>query len=128
MGNGDRPATRAELDAAVARLEGTIGRLRSDMATKAELQSAIERLEGRLTGDMQAMERRLLLEIGNALNIAVEQIGSKIGVVDEKYRPVARQIVTLGADLADHKIDFVLHKRPPSRRTGTRKTPARRAK
>jgi hypothetical protein len=75
---------------------------------------------------MGAMENRLLREIGQAIshavNVVVEQIGSKIGVLQEK---LGADIASLRKDLDEHRNDSSIHLRPsptPPKRAATRKT------
>jgi hypothetical protein len=74
-----------------------------------------------LEKQLAAMEKRLLFEIGNAVNVVIEQIGAKVAVFDEKYDGPVRQV---RADLDAHRADFSLHTRPapsPPKRTSRRK-------
>jgi hypothetical protein len=94
----DEPASKAD----IARLE-------------TRLETEISRLENRLDHRMQSMENRLLLEIGHAINVAVEQIGKQASVVDEKYKDLPPRVATLEA----HAADSTIHVRPtppPARR------------
>ena len=117
----DEPATKKDLQ-----------ELRAEMASKRDLEQLRTELRtemGGLRADMRQMEQRLLLEIGHALNVAVEQIGSKVGFVDDKYRDALPQLGSLRRELDEHRVDFRLHKRPPAaapkRSTAKRKPRAR---
>jgi hypothetical protein len=87
----DQPATKGD----VRRLGEE---LRAELATKAELRSEIDKA---VMGLMQEMARQA--------NIIIEQIGAKIGVVDEKYQDLPPRFEA-------HTQDFVLHNRPPAPR------------
>ena len=74
MADENELATKGDLKAGLDDLEK---RLRA--ASKDDLAA----LEQRLDVKMGAMENRLLREIGQALNVAVEQIGDKVSVLDD---------------------------------------------
>ena len=46
---------------------------------------------------------RLLREIGQALTVAVEQIGGKIDVIDEKYQDIPGRVLRLERDVEELK-------------------------
>jgi hypothetical protein len=73
----------------------------------------MNQLRSEIKADLTGMERRLLLEIGHALTVAVEQIGSKAAVVDEEYGPKPARVTSVERELNKHRQDFLLHKRPP---------------
>src|SRR5688572_12002203 len=97
------PATRSDIVELRAELKGDFAELRTELKGDiaelgTEFKGDIAELRTELRGDidglkreMQGMERRMLLEIGHALNVAVEQIGSKVSVVDEKYQELPRR-------------------------------------
>ena len=60
------------------------------------------------TAKFTSMEKRLLLEMGHAVNVVLEQFGSKVAVIDDKYEGPVRQ---LRADLDAHCANSALHTR-----------------
>ena len=112
MSDEHEPATKADLRQGLQDLEK---RLRGELASKADLAplaskddlAALEqRLETRILGvetKMGEMENRLLREIGQALNVAVEQIGAKVSVLDDKYKDLPGRVAVLERDVADLK-------------------------
>lgn len=108
MSNENDPATKKDLAELAADLT-------TKMASKTDLAAMASK------ADLAAMEKRLLLEIGHAVNVVIEQIGAKVAVIDEKYDGPMRQV---RADLDGHRADFSLHMRPapsPPKRTSRRK-------
>ena len=82
-------ATKAELEAAVATLDATIAKL----ATKVELETwggallaRIESGEQRLVQRMDAMEQRLLVEIGRHTRAVEDTMARSIAALDDKYK------------------------------------------
>lgn len=91
-----------------------------DLVTKGYLreQFSIFRAEfgAELRGEMAAMEKRLLYEIGHAVNVIVEQTGAKVAaVLDDKYAPLQPRIALVERSLEEHRADYTLHKRPRRR-------------
>jgi hypothetical protein len=137
-GDDDQPATqgalravmgelRGEIGALGTELRGEIGALRTELrgeigALGTELRGEIGALGTELRGEMRNMEKRIITELGGviqrAMNIAVEQIGSKVGVVDEKYQDLPGRVSRLEHDVDDLK----LPRHPP---VPPRKRPAR---
>lgn len=115
MSNENGPATKKDL-AALAVAMASKDDLTA-LATKDELTALATK------DDLAALEKRLLREIGHAVNVVIEQIGAKVAVFDEKYDGPVRQV---RADLDAHRTDFSLHTRPapsPPKRTSRRKPP-----
>jgi hypothetical protein len=44
--------------------------------------------------------------------VAVEQIGSKVAVIDEKYQALPARVDSLERIVDEHRADYRLHKRP----------------
>ncbi|HEX7841376.1 MAG TPA: hypothetical protein VF469_28050 [Kofleriaceae bacterium] len=113
MSNENEPATKRDLAELAADLTGK-------MATKDDLAKMATK------DDLAALEKRLLREIGHAVNIVIEQIGAKVAIIDDKYDGPVRQVRT---DLDGHRADFSLHTRPvpsPPKRISRRKPPRSR--
>jgi len=68
-----------------------------------------------LRAEMAAMERRMLAEIGHALDVAVEQLGKHVSVVDDKYRDLPPEVAKIRSDLDEHRGDTRIHRKPASR-------------
>jgi len=66
-------------------------------------------LSADFTAKFTSMEKRLLLEMGHVVNVVIEQIGSKVAVIDDKYEGPMREI---RADLDTHCANSALHTRP----------------
>ncbi len=125
MADENEPATKADLKA----LEN---RLRADLASKADLAAVEQRLDAKIDGvetKMGDMENRLLREIGQALNVAVEQIGAKVSVIDDKYKDLPARVALVERDVADLKSRLTPPPPPTSRKrpatSKRRATPSR---
>jgi hypothetical protein len=101
----DQPATRGDL----RQLET---RLRSDLASKDDVRRLGEDLPGELNVKLSAMEHRLTLEIGRAVNVVAEIIGSNARAVDEKYKDLPNRVAAVERGLEAHAADLRIHKRP----------------
>ncbi|MBI4511259.1 MAG: hypothetical protein HY698_16620 [Deltaproteobacteria bacterium] len=117
---------RGEMKDMEGRLRGEMKQLGDDLRgemkdMEGRLRGEMKQLGDDLRGEMKGMEGRLLREIGLALNVAVEQIGKLVKVVDEKYQEVPARTYELRQDLDDHRSDWRIHKEPsetpPRRRT-----------
>jgi hypothetical protein len=99
----NEPATKGDLSAGLHDLER---RLRAELASKDDLAALEQRLDakiGTLDAKMGAMENRLLREIGQALNVAVEQIGAKVSVLDDKYKDLPARVAVVEREIAELK-------------------------
>ena len=116
VGDDDQPATKGELRSAFAKLDARIDGVETSLGAR------IDGLEASLRSDMRDMERRLVLDLGEvvqrALNITIEQIGSKFSVIDEKYQDLPGRVTKLERDVED-----LQGRQPPS--APQRKRPAR---
>lgn len=78
-----------------------------------------------LLRDLGALEKRMIVgvaaEMARQANIIVEQIGSKIAVVDEKYADVPMRVTSLERRMDHHARDFTLHTKPPAPRRATKR-------
>ena len=91
MANENEPATKGDLNEGLDNLEK---RLHAELASKADLSAGLDSLEKRLRAElaskddlaalekrldakMGALENRLLREIGQALNVAVESLDTR---------------------------------------------------
>ena len=92
MSNENEPATKKDLAELSAKLSADFTELSADFTAK-----------------FTSMEKRLLLEVGHAVNVVLEQFGSKVAVIDDKYEGPVRQ---LRADLDAHCANSALHTRP----------------
>ena len=95
MGEEGQPVTKSELKSELNGLEAKM------VSMEERLEAKMVSMEERLEGKMVSMEERLLREIGHALNVAVEQIGSRFGVVDDKYQDLPGRVTKLEADVAE---------------------------
>jgi len=77
----------------------------NEPATKKDLAE----LSADFTTKMTSMEKRLMLEMGHVANVVLEQFGSKVAVIDDKYEGPVRQ---LRADLDAHCANSALHTWP----------------
>jgi hypothetical protein len=132
MADENQPATKGDLQVGLADLEK---RLRAELASKDDLAALEQRFETRFLGletKMGAMENRLLLEIGHALNVAVEQIGAKVSVLDDKYKDLPARVTVVERDVADLKARLTPPPPPatPKRKAATKHPapPSRRKK
>ena len=121
MADENEPATKGDLNAGLHDLER---RLRAELASKDDLAALEQRLDakiGTLDAKMGAMENRLLREIGQALNVAVEQIGGKVSVLDDKYKDLPARVAVVERDVAELK---ARPPTPPPAKGAMRKRPA----
>jgi hypothetical protein len=75
---------------------------------------------------VDAAERRIILEIGRAVNAVAEQISSNARVVHEKYQDLPPRISTSEQQFTEHAADAKIHKRPPAAKHTRRPTKPRR--
>jgi hypothetical protein len=108
-GDNDKPATKGDVREAIQRLEETM---------RAEIRELA-------VGMPRVMKAMIADETRNALAIQREEFQSWARAFDERSEARLRDVE---GSLAEHKIDFALHKRPPSRKPASRKTSAGRAK
>lgn len=105
-------ATKQELQDAIAPL-----------ATKAELREGLSELRAEMhDGFARLMEAILAVQrsirpaideaVRSATGITEEEWQRRVGVVDEKYKDLPPRVSSVEEDLAAHKQDFRLHKRP----------------
>jgi hypothetical protein len=100
----------------------------NDVATKADVIEQVEQAVTKLSADMAALEKRVLLQIGESANHVVDVLGKQlasqinsafermedhIGVVEDKYSGTPPKVATLREEFDDHRGDFVVHNRPP---------------
>ena len=110
---------RGEIEALGEALRGEMAAqgeaLRHDLATKKEL---------------LAMEQRLSFQIAHAIHAGIENVGSMIGALDDKYTDLPAKVAEVRRDLDEHRTSSSLHLRPePSPQKRVRKrAPAQRSK
>ncbi len=110
----EQPATKADVARLEKRIDGVEQRIGGVEQRIGGVEQRIDGMEKSLRSEfrseLQAMERRLGLEIAHAINVGVEQIGKMIGVVDDKYRDLPGRV----SALEEHAADASLHSRSPS--------------
>jgi hypothetical protein len=112
-GDEDQPATKRELREVETRLLEAIGQQGT------HLREAMTQQEKRITVTVAS-------EMARQANIIIEQIGTKIAVVDEKYQDLPGRVATVEQRLDDHASDFTLHDRPPVPRRARAPKPKRK--
>jgi archaellum component FlaC len=112
--NDNEPVTKGDLNAGLRDLNAGLRDLEQRIDARFEgienkiegIENKIEGIENKIEGidnRMVAMENRLLREIGHALNVAVEQIGGKISVLDDKYKDLPARVSVVERDVAELK-------------------------
>jgi len=78
-----------------------------------------------LQRELGALEKRMIVgvaaEMARQANVIIEQIGSKISIVDEKYADVPARVTSLERRVEEHARDFRLHTEPPPPRRVTKR-------
>ena len=78
-----------------------------------------------LRRELGALEKRMIVgvaaEMARQANVIIEQIGSRIAVVDEKYADVPTRLTSLEQRMEAHARDSSLHTEPPAPRRATKR-------
>jgi predicted nucleic acid-binding Zn-ribbon protein len=103
-----RTELKGEMTDLRTELKGEMTGLRDEMTgLRGEMQGLHGEMQG-LRDDMTTLRREVVLDIGQALNVAVEQLGKVVGVVDDKHEALR--------DAFDaHAGDRSMHRTPRSR-------------
>jgi hypothetical protein len=117
----NQPATKGDVRDAIAEAVAPLATKDelAGLATKAELNALRAEMElgfARLMEAILAVQRSIAPAVDAAvqrvLNISDEEWARRFAVLDEKYKDLPPRVTTVEVDLAEHKQDFRLHKRP----------------